>query len=147
MSIYYFDSSALIKRYHYELGTDVVDRIIENEDSEIYVSSISLIEVISTLRRKVKAHKITKAKFVKLKGAFLYEISHAFTLIPIDESIIVDAVHIAEKYGTKSLDSIHLASALRLKNITSNPIFVSSDKELIKYAYSEGFKIINPEAP
>lgn len=30
MKIYYFDSSALVKRYHAEKGTEVVDKILDD---------------------------------------------------------------------------------------------------------------------
>ena len=30
MKIYYFDSSALVKRYHYEKGTTAVDEILDD---------------------------------------------------------------------------------------------------------------------
>ena len=48
--IYYFDTSALVKRYHREVGTEIVDSIIES-DAEIYFSSIAIAETVSALVR------------------------------------------------------------------------------------------------
>jgi len=143
---YYMDSSALVKRYHYEIGTEKVDEIIdEMNGEEIFISSVTLIEIIATLRRKVKERKITKSRFLKLKSAFLYDVERRYTLIPLDDSLLTDALNIAEKYGTKSLDALQLASALKTKPVHPEIIFVSADKQLLKYAEKEGFKILNPE--
>ena len=143
MDAYYLDSSALVKRYHREVGTEIVDDIIEG-GAEIYISSITLIEIISTLKRKVKSRKISNSKYKLLKGAFLYDVENRFTLIPLDDSIVSDALRIAEKYGSKSLDSLHLAFANKVKAF-QDIIFVSADIKLLKYASKEGFKILNPE--
>ncbi len=142
---YFIDSSALIKRYHYETGTEVIDEIIEKEYSQIFISSVTLIEVIATLRRKVKERKISKNRFLKLKGVFLYDVEKMYTLIPLDDSVLADALHIAEKYGCKSLDSLQLSSALKAKLIEGEIIFVCADKQLLKYAKKEGFETLNPE--
>ncbi len=142
---YFMDSSALVKRYHQEIGTEVIDNIIETNYEQIFISSIALIEIIATLRRKVKERKISKNRFIKLKSAFLYDVEKRYTLIPLDDSVLADALHIAEKRGCKSLDSLQLASAIKTKLIDEKIIFVCADKQLLKYAKNEGFEVINPE--
>ena len=141
---YFFDSSAVIKRYHKEIGMEKVDEIVEG-DGEIYISSFALIETIATLRRKVKERKLTLNRFSKLKNAFLYDVEKRYTLIPIEDSLVVDALYLAEKYAMKSLDSLQLASALRIKSVKEEIIFVSADLQLLKFAQKEGFKVLNPE--
>ncbi len=141
---YFFDSSAIIKRYHNEIGTEKVDKIVEGNE-EIYISSLALIETVATLRRKVKERKLTHNRFSKLKSAFLYDVEKRYTLIPIEDSLVVDALYLAEKYAMKSLDSLQLASALKVKTVEEEIIFVSADLQLLKYAEKEGFEILNPE--
>lgn len=46
----FFDTSALIKRYIYEIGSHLVDNLFQQADS-IYVSIITELETYSTLRR------------------------------------------------------------------------------------------------
>jgi len=41
MSAYYIDSSALVKRYIEEAGSDVVDRVLDSPDNLLYVSRIA----------------------------------------------------------------------------------------------------------
>ncbi len=141
---YFFDSSAIIKRYHNEIGTEKVDEIVDGS-GEIYISSLAMIETIATLRRKVKERKLTLNRFSKLKSAFLYDVEKRYTLIPIDDSLVVDALYLAEKYAMKSLDSLQLASALKIKSAEEEIIFVSVDLQLLKFAQKESFEILNPE--
>jgi hypothetical protein len=37
---YFFDTSALVKRYHIEVGTDVVDHAFEDKDAARIISDI-----------------------------------------------------------------------------------------------------------
>ena len=50
------------------------------------------------------------------------------------------------KHSLRSLDSIHLATALMIFQYAEKKLsFISSDAELLKAAENEGFEIINPE--
>lgn len=41
----FFDTSALVKRYADEQGTQTVDRLIETTESTIIITSLSVIEI------------------------------------------------------------------------------------------------------
>jgi len=43
----FFDTSALVKRYHREVGTDVVDAAFVDKDATKMISDISVIEFYS----------------------------------------------------------------------------------------------------
>jgi len=49
MASFFFDTSALVKRYRSEDGTDVVDRIFADSASVVIISRLALIEAISAL--------------------------------------------------------------------------------------------------
>ena len=46
----YFDTSALIKNYIEEIGSNAIKALLDDAD-EVYVSEIYIIECISTIRR------------------------------------------------------------------------------------------------
>jgi len=46
MKNYYFDTSALVKLYHEESGTDEVENIFSSEDSTIIISELALILIM-----------------------------------------------------------------------------------------------------
>lgn len=55
MPRYFFDTSALVKFYHAEAGTQKVSAIFSEQGREIRVSSIGLIEGQSAFAMKVRA--------------------------------------------------------------------------------------------
>jgi PIN domain nuclease of toxin-antitoxin system len=60
MKFYFFDTSALIKRYHAEKGTESIDRIFSEEDKAIVISSICITEMVSAMNRKKEDKTISK---------------------------------------------------------------------------------------
>jgi len=143
--IYYFDTSALVKRYHREEGTEVVDKIIEGE-SPIYFSTIAIAETISALRKLKSMRKISRKMYEKLVGVFFGEVEKRFVIVPLDDSQILTTIKMIEKHNLRTLDALHLAVASEIK-IMGDVIFVSSDKKLLLAAKKEGFGILNPEKP
>ena len=51
MNNYFIDTSALFKRYIPEAGTDILDDIFKDIGT-FYISDVTIIEVISNLKRK-----------------------------------------------------------------------------------------------
>ena len=47
----FFDTSALVKRYYEETGTDTVDELIE-DNRTVVITSLTIIETVSAFRRK-----------------------------------------------------------------------------------------------
>lgn len=50
--IYYFDTSALVKRYHFEEGTAQLDAIFGEPDATFIIASITIAELTSAIARK-----------------------------------------------------------------------------------------------
>lgn len=48
---FFIDTSALFKRYQVEKGSDIVSDTLEKKDSELFISSLTVIEVVSNLKR------------------------------------------------------------------------------------------------
>jgi uncharacterized protein with PIN domain len=49
---FFFDTSALVKFFHVEAGTELVTQIMEHSSSEIWISELARIEFISALYRR-----------------------------------------------------------------------------------------------
>lgn len=56
---FFIDTSALFKRYQPEKGTVSVSRVLEESNEPIFISSITVIEIISNLKRLCEVDKIT----------------------------------------------------------------------------------------
>lgn len=139
---FFLDTSALFKRYVPEKGSDVVDGLFEL-DTPLFISSVTLCEVVSNFRRLVDVDKIiTEKEFKILKAAFLGEIGDGLLeLVELTTSIFLDSLEIISKKYVTPLDSIQLAAALSLPE---RPVFVCSDLKLASLAKDYGLSIIEP---
>jgi predicted nucleic acid-binding protein len=57
------DTSALVKRYHREVGTDVVDAAFADEGGIRMISDMGVIEFYSAFAKKVRTGEITEEDF------------------------------------------------------------------------------------
>ncbi len=56
---YFFDTSALVKLYHQEGGTEQVEEIFRQVETPIIISELAIVELHTTLARKVRMGDIT----------------------------------------------------------------------------------------
>jgi len=137
----FFDTSALIKNYIQETGSDKVESLMT--DSEIiYVSSILEIETVSTLKRLLIDKAITEKEYIILKREFETDYQF-FIAADLTSAVIEKAKTVIEKHYLKSLDAIHLAAAVLLADEID--YFIACDEKLLKAAKKEGINIINPD--
>ncbi len=57
---YFFDTSALVKLYHKEEGTDTLDNLLSSQNPVIVVSDIAIIEMVSALLKKARMQLLDK---------------------------------------------------------------------------------------
>ncbi|MSQ73553.1 MAG: PIN domain-containing protein [Betaproteobacteria bacterium] len=131
----FFDSSAFVKRYVSEPGTDIVlgwsDRA-----SEIVLSAIALPEIISAFCRLRRESKITDTQYRQLKSALMADIEDA-ALCDLTPAVLAQAVASLESHPLRGMDAIHIGSAVVLKA----DVFVSSDQAQCKAASGSGLRV------
>jgi len=139
----YLDSSALVKRYTEEAGTDFVKSILATSGL-ITTSKLTYPEILSALMRKVRSGEIEKKTFHGIVDKFDKDWDHILVLdfhndlLPIVKTLI-------EKHPLKAADAIHLSSALWLKLSSKAEVtFVASDSNLLKAAEAEKLQVMNP---
>jgi len=139
----YIDSSALVKRYTEEAGTDFVKSILMT-DGLITTSKLTYPEILSALMRKVRAGEIERKRLDDIVDRFEKDWDHVLVLefhndlLPIVKTLI-------EKHPLKAADAIHLSSALWLKlSSKADVTFVASDSNLLKAAGAEKLEVMNP---
>jgi len=104
----FLDTSALVKRYVEEEGTEFVIRRMD-EDSEWVVSSIARSETQITLcRLGLDPERITDLQ-QRLRED--WERCH---VVPLDPACLERAAGIGCRYQVRTLDALHLAAADRL---------------------------------
>ena len=155
MPIYYFDTSAALKHYHSEKGTDEVRRIVHDSASSCILSRLTLTEMQRGFARRARQREITGNGLKQLRGILYTDLQqHHFRLIRVQEFHHHDAVRLFVKYWQqtdvpllRTADALHLAVALRLRDRESLDYFVSADGNLCQIAEAEQLSVINPEAP
>lgn len=138
--IIFFDTSALVKRYVSETGSQKVDELFDVA-SQIIVSPITKIEIISCMKRLRNDTLISQEEYIYLKKEIDFDFKY-FTVLSLGHSVEENAIVLIEKYQLKTLDSIQLASCISQKGIIDN--FVASDTKLKRSALNENIRIIDP---
>ncbi len=144
--ILFFDTSALIKYFHVEEGTEQVTTLINDPNHEVWILELTRIEFISALYRKYRAHIINNNQLKLAIEGFEAEYS-AFHVELLNQAIAVEAEYLLKKYGKteglRTLDALHFA-AFRLIAEKEDWYFVAADEVLCHTVQLEGFNVINP---
>jgi predicted nucleic acid-binding protein len=85
MPYYFFDTSALVKRYHDEVGTDTVDSVIEDEANTTVISSLAVIEATSAFRKRYNSGDLSEAGMRDLLTTFFDEALNDFVIVPMND--------------------------------------------------------------
>ncbi|MFH0926677.1 MAG: type II toxin-antitoxin system VapC family toxin [bacterium] len=137
----FLDTSSLLKLYHYETGSEIVENFISKNVNEIFLSELTILEFRSAIWRKVRENKIDHN--IAIKAVFCFENDYKkFRWIRLQSSIITRASNLLMKYGNKglrTLDSLQLSSALSLKK--KSCIFLTSDNLLKSLFYEEKLNV------
>lgn len=128
----------MVKRYHKESGSEIIDEIFEK--FVIAISELSIVELVSALNRKL-AENMISGDDLRIALSKFYEDLSDFLILKFDSQVVNMAVEAVLKYSLKTLDSLQIAFALKLKEY--NPLFVSFDKKLAKIAEIEGFRVLD----
>jgi predicted nucleic acid-binding protein len=148
LSKYFFDTSAIVKRYHREDGSDFVDRLFAEADAEFVISDISIIEFYSALSLKVRVGEIDEENFMSLRKLFsqdikrgIYEVAEFLNAEKLESTKLL--LKYAKKHSLKTLDAIQL-SVVKSINEPEVKAVVCADEKLCKIIALEGFSVINP---
>ncbi len=152
MASYYFDTSALGKRYHQEVGSLKVEKIFQEQGAQIFISRLAGAEIHSAFATKVRTQVISEADFHLLIRLFQTDVARRILKVSrILTSHFQEAEKLLRKHSmTKSfraLDAIQLAAAMDLIRQGKVDHFVCADHRLCVVAQDEGISVINPEIP
>ena len=134
----YVDSSFLLKLYLSEAESRLVDVALRNVSGRVLVTKLTDIEVISSLNRRLSVTDGTLAAQTYLTNRTI----GLFVELPIDAEVFELAIQIAQQqakqYKLKSLDILHLATALRY----GVPAIASFDTNMCDAAQALGLAVL-----
>lgn len=150
MSAYFFDSSAIVKRYVEETGTGWVLKITDPaERNRIYVARITGVEVVSAIARRGRNGDISRDETIAVIEQFRNDFSREYFRVGITPGLIARAMSLAETRALRGYDALQLAAVLELndrRSMLSVPalLLVSADDALNAAAMAEGLTVDNP---
>ena len=152
MAIYFFDTSALVKRYVKEDGTDWVQSIVDPQaGNDIYLAEITLVEVISAIKkceRSTGVSKISKNDATNFTSQFRYDFSNQYLSLQVKSENIAQAADLVEQHKLRAYDAVQLAVAIELFDDYQTQgiqiTFVSADNDLLTAASAESLQTENP---
>jgi len=131
----FIDSSALVKRYIEEPGSGRVAELVDKA-KEVAVCIVCIPEVLSACNRLVREKRINSEQYEWIKNEFLLDMGE-FVVIDITNEVIIRSIHCLEKGALRSLDALHIASAIEYKC----GLFVTGDQRQHAIAASMGLKL------
>jgi predicted nucleic acid-binding protein len=139
--ILYLDTSALVKLYVDEDDTSLV-RDAVSDAKIVGTSEIAYVELRSAMARRHREGAIERAAYRRV----LRDVEadwQQLLLIAVNNQLVHDAGGIAERYGLRAYDAVHLASSLVLQTRAKETVtFACWDKALQSSAAAAKLQIL-----
>lgn len=133
----FFDTSAFIKRYVDEPGSErVLD--LTSRAEELGLSIVILPESISTLTRLLRENRMTEKDYRALKEVLLIDLEAA-DLCELTSSVLEYTVSCLKHSPIRAMDAIHVGSAL----VYRPDLFISADRRQLEAAERAGLSVEN----
>jgi len=139
----FFDTSALVKYFHPETGTEQVTALIQDEANTVWLSELARVEFCSALFRRFRARELDEKQLATALAGFDETLAN-FQVQALGSPMTEEAERLLRKYGKteglRTLDALHLASFSLLAE--KDWQFVAADTVLCHVAQREGFGIL-----
>ncbi len=150
----YLDSSALMKRYVIEKGSDALSARFERGEN-IYTSLLSFGEIHAALARAFRMKRLTAEDLIRSREAFLNDWLFGISAVEVNVQTMTALPALVENYLLKAADAIHLSAAIWLRDrfrllghqqVPKDEVeFGVADTHLCKAAAKCGLPVFNPE--
>ena len=131
----FFDSSAFVKRYIQEAGTEEIVAWCDRA-TEIVLAGIALPEIISAFCRLRRESRIDNTQYRQLKTLLLADIEDA-AICDLTPLVIARTITALEASALRGMDAIHIGSAL----IMQADVFITADERQMEAALRAGLQV------
>lgn len=149
----YLDSSALVKGYIQEKGSNFVRNLL-NKEEELFTSILSYAEVLAAFRKKYRAKGIGEAAYSKARDRFILDWVLRVNALQMDTGTMTAVPELVEQFPLKGADAVQLSAALWLRDMSRmvwyeredrKVEFWVSDQNLVRYARQCNLDVYDPE--
>jgi predicted nucleic acid-binding protein len=148
MVTYYLDTSAALKQYVNEVGSEWQKHTL-SRDTVIVATQLLIVEVASALNRRVREGTVEHHDYARLSGRFRDDCRDVYQLVILDDAIVDVAYALLERHSLRAYDAVHLATAITVNRWLVEAgeaalTFLCADNHLLAAASAEGLAVDNP---
>jgi len=152
MTRYFLDTSAVVKHYRQEAGTDKVDALFVEPQAVLILSRLGAVETISALAMKVRTGELSQADYAAARTRFLTDVAEGkLSVVRLLVAHYRRAERLLDRHAPtmrlRTLDSLQLSVALELRRLGRIDTLVSADEVLCQLAVLDGLATLNPLKP
>ena len=137
----YLDTSALIKRYIWESGSEYVLQIYKG-NATLVTSKIAYVEAYAAFTRRMREGHLPPIRYSRVCRLFEREWP-AYLTVEVRDEVLRLSRDLIKKYPLRGFDALHLASAKSLWLNLRTPItFACADQRLLESAKAESFELL-----
>jgi len=147
LTLYYLDSSALVKLYIREAGTERMLALAgQTPGHQLAVLALAQVEVRSAFRRRQRAGEMGDRLTEELLAAFERHLESRFLRQVLTDTMLDFACKLLDQHRLSAFDAIQLAGyfAVRTAAGRDTSVFVCADGELLAAAEIHGVPVIDP---
>lgn len=144
MRRYFFDTSALVKIYHREAGSDYcLARYVEQ--SPLIISELARVELHSAIFRKQRDKELSAKVMKVVLQRFECDCEERYEVLHVASLVYDEACRLLSRYagshGLRTLDSLQLATFLTYCE-KDHDSFVCADRKLSTVVEREGITVV-----
>jgi uncharacterized protein len=150
LALYYLETSALVKLYVYESGTERLLALAAGDTGHRFaILSLAQVEFRAAVRRRQRSGEILSHAADEIIESFCRHSEAKFLIQPFSDSLLDVAFALLDGYALKGYDAMQLAGYLLLRSISGadEPVFVCADRALLSAARNESCPILDPSSP
>lgn len=146
MSVYYLDTSALVKLYVREPGTEQMLRLADPAGGHaLALLGLTRVEFRSAVRQRERAGDVAHDIADNLIDSMDEHLANFFLVQPLTDLVIEEAAALLDRHALKAYDAVQLAGCIMLRaRLGRHATFVCSDRQLVRAAEDEGMTVLDP---
>jgi uncharacterized protein len=115
MAILFFDSSAVVKRYIAEIGSQwVAGLMLPEAKNAIHIGVVTGAEVVAAFARRQRGGSLPPEQAAQAIAEFSDDWANLYDVISADRQVVNQAMVLAQRHGLRGYDAMQLASALEV---------------------------------
>lgn len=146
MTCYFLDSTAFIKLFVQEPGTEAIIKLMEaTEDNRKLISASAPLEVYAALKRRERTGGLAAEDSEAARNILRVEAARMVQQ-PLNPAVLEAARRTLDRHELSATEALQLGAAQVAREMFQGMsiVFVASDGRLLEAARAEKFEVLNP---